>query len=267
MDILNELPEEQFAALDDLLAFISIYDDERRTHAYNKMLDDARPLIQDGICVDAGAGWGVFSEKMARMGARRVYCVEPNPHLFRLAQQRLRSYANVVMINAPIQDFQPPEAVDVLVHEFFGQLLYDEDLYVLEHLRFQPRVFLPEKATLAYGVTNISALADETITPEVFAMFNGALIAGVFDEDGLPLQQNIMTWKPDVFEREVTATVEGAGDVLYLGIRIYHQGRVICTSGQCSNWSYVWTPVAGRQFSLKFEPADRGSTVQFHWRG
>ncbi len=265
MDILNELPAEHFATLDDLLAFISIYDDAHRTRAYLHMLRKAAGWIRNGICVDAGAGWGVFSEQMARMGARRVYCVEPNPHLFQLAKRRLKQYPNVLCVNSPIEHFTPEEEVDVLVHEFFGQLLYDEDLYALEQLTFQPRIFLPDKAALAYGITSIETVTDETITPEVFELFKGALVAGVFDEEGLPLQQEIITWKPGHFERQVTVSLGQPGAVLYLGIRIYHQEKIICTSGKCSNWSYVWTPIAGREFKLQFFPGERGSKVQFQW--
>jgi len=69
MDIVNKLPEERFADVDDLLAFVSIYDDEERTRSYVSMLRRHRELIEDKVVVEAGCGLGLFSAEMARLGA------------------------------------------------------------------------------------------------------------------------------------------------------------------------------------------------------
>lgn len=63
MDILNVLPEAAFAALDDLLAFISIYDDRARTRAYLRLLRAHREAIAGAVCVDAGCGRGTLPKR------------------------------------------------------------------------------------------------------------------------------------------------------------------------------------------------------------
>ncbi len=265
MDILNRLPVDQYNAVDDLLTFISIYDDTRRTRAYLQMLEAERDRIQGAVCVDAGAGIGLFSERMIQLGAKTVYAVEPNPYLFQLARKRLEKYPNVKFIQAPVETFEPEEPVDILVHEFFGQLLYDEDLYDLEKISFKPRLYLPDKATLMYGTTQSSIVADDTVTLEVLRMLEGVLVSGLFDEGDLPLQHPVISWEPDYFPRSATVEIVTPGDVLYLGLKIWHQNREMCVAGLCSNWAYVWTPVAGTRFSLQFLEDERGSEVVFQW--
>jgi SAM-dependent methyltransferase len=266
MDILNVLPEPTFAALDDLLTFISIYDDRRRTRAYLRLLRSHRRHITGAVCVDAGCGMGYFAEEMVRLGARRVYAVEANPHLFALASERLAAYPEVVCVRQEIQHFEPDEPVDVLVHEFFGPLLYDEDVHVLEALRFRPRLVLPDRAVLMGGLTWVEQVADETVTPAVVRRLEGALVSGLFDEGDLALQFPVVHWTFGQAEREVICDLSGReGDLLYLGLQIYHGDRLICQAGRCANWPYVWTPRAGDRFRLQFVPNLRGAAVYFSW--
>lgn len=266
MDILNVLPEATFAALDDLLAFISIYDDQVRTRAYLRLLRAYRHAIAGAVCMDAGCGMGYFAEAMVRLGARRVYAVEANPHLYALAAERLAAYPQVICVHQPVQNFEPDEPVDVLVHEFFGPLLYDEDVHVLEQLRFQPRLVLPDRAVLMGGLTWVEQVADETVTPTVVRRLEGALVSGLFDEGRLPLQFPVIQWTWGRVEREVVCDLSGRkGDLLYLGLQIYQGDRLICQAGRCENWPYVWTPRAGNRFRLCFVPAERGAAVHFTW--
>jgi len=70
VDILNRLPEDRYNEVDDLLTFVSIYDDDERTRAYEAMLRRHRDLIEGKVVVEAGCGLGIFSAAMARLGAR-----------------------------------------------------------------------------------------------------------------------------------------------------------------------------------------------------
>ncbi len=266
MDILNELPPERFREIDDLLAFVSIYDDRRRLEAYERLLRDHADVIRNGVCVEAGCGFGILSARMAELGARRVYAVEQNPLLASIARRRLSRYANVTVVQAPVQEFEPPERVDVLVHDFFGQLLYDEDLWVLEHLRFRPRQVLPESAELAYGLVDSSDYVDDTVTPEVLCSLEGALVSGLFEERGDELTDVAAEWRYGEGLRSGPVKIGNArGDLLAFGLRILHEGRVICQAGDCPNWSFVWTPRAGSVFLLRFLPEPYGSKCIFEW--
>jgi SAM-dependent methyltransferase len=266
MDIMNELPDAVYDRMDDLLAFVSIYDDHHRTNAYLDLLERHHDDIRDAVCVEAGCGFGVLSEKLAQLGAKRVYAVEANQHLAAIARQRLASYPNVQVVEADIRHFRPEEPVDVLVHELFGQLLFDEDLYSLELLKFNPRLFLPDEAMLQVSLLNSFDYTDDVVTPQVLSETKGALISGLFDAENIIATCPVMRWSRDNFPRSCVIDVsQFKGDLLCFSLEIYHHDRLICRAGECDNWSLVWTPRAGNVFKLEFRPQTRGSAVHFSW--
>jgi predicted RNA methylase len=125
MDILNRLATRRFREIDDLLAFISIYDDSHRTRSFVSLLRSNSKLIRDGVCVEGGCGLGVFAAEMARRGARKVYAVEHNPLLARLARKRFASLPKEIarrieLVECSLEDFRPPTPVNLLMHEFYG---------------------------------------------------------------------------------------------------------------------------------------------------
>ncbi|MDZ7315668.1 MAG: methyltransferase domain-containing protein [candidate division KSB1 bacterium] len=266
MDILNELPQKQWEEIDDLLAFVSIYDDRKRTQAFIRLLNRYRNRIKGAVCVEAGCGFGIFSEHMARLGAERVYAVEVNPHLAALAEERLRAYPNVTVIRQDIRRFVPTEPVDVLVHELFGQLLFDEDLYALSHLRFVPKLWLPDEARLQLALLSADEWVDKVVTRRVLEKTAGALIAGLFDAPITVPSKTILRWTPDNFPRSVEWQLEENGDLLCFFLTIHHQGQEICRAGLCDNWSSVWTFRCGDRFRLEFQPEDRGTNIFFEWQ-
>ncbi len=267
MDILNRLPQARYEAVDDLLAFISIYDDEVRTRRYFELLEAHRSDICGKVCVELGCGLGLLSEKLARLGARRIYAVERNPHLFALAQKRLSPYEAVVMVQADARAFVPPEAIDVLVHEFYGQLLYDEELHLLDALRWRPRLWLPDGGRLRGGLTWVEAMADEVVTPEVVRQLEGVLVSGLYDEQGLPYQFDVLEWQATagLHVPPAISLAGKKGDLLYLGLEVTHAGQVVCQAGICANWSYAWTWRAADRFRLFFEPGTRAPEAVFEW--
>ena len=266
MDILNELPDARFREIDDLLAFISIYDDEERTAAFARLLQEHAAAIRGAICVEAGCGLGVFSEMLARLGARKVYAVEHNPLLAELARQRLSELPNVQVVETDVLDFRPPEPVDILVHEFYGQLLFDEDLWVLNRLQFEPGMVLPDGGELRFGLRFVEDYSDDVVTPEVVKKLDGALVSGLFEERGDELTGTAAEWKFGEGLRFREVDLAGKpGDLLVFGLRVTHRGQTVCEAGRCSNWSYVWTPRTGDRFELRFLPAEAGRSVEFAW--
>ncbi len=271
MDVVNYLPPRRFGEIDDLLAFISIYEDTRRTRAYRALLRAHQKSIRDAVCVEGGCGLGVFAVEMARLGARKVYAVEQNPLLARLARQRLarlpkKLAQRIELLELPLQDFQPPQKIDVLVHELFGQLLYDEDLWVLEHLAFKPRLVLPDGGELLGGVVSSTNYGDPLMTPELLQSLQGALVAGLFEERLRELQFPVLHWNFGAGLKTGTIDLKGyEGDLLCFGVAISHAGRRICEAGRCPNWSYVWTPRCGDRFEIDFRRARRGTACYFQW--
>lgn len=271
MDILNHLSPRRFRAVDDLLAFISIYEDTRRTSVYRALLRRHQKRIQGQVCVEGGCGLAVFAVEMARLGARHVYAVEQNPLLAKLARQRLERLPAVIgrrveVIEMPLQEFQPPQPVAVVVQEFYGQLLYDEDLCVLEQLRFHPDLVLPEGGELRAGVLASAKYVDREVTPEVLQALAGVLVAGLFAERGRELQFPVLRWQFGKGLEQLTDDIhDRRGDLLCFGVVVTHRGRRICTAGQCPNWSCVWTPRTADRFTFEFRPAAAGSECRFCW--
>lgn len=266
MEIINELPDAVFDRIDDLLAFVSIYDDEQRTAAYLDLLQRHADDIRGAVCVEAGCGFGLLSEKLAQLGARKVYAVEANQHLAKIARERLAPYDNTVVIEGDVADLCPIERVDVLVHELFGQLLFDEDIYSLQSLNFEPRLWLPDEALLKVALHRSQEYVDDVVTPQVLFETKGALISGLFEEEAVQDGLEVMRWTPSKFPRHVDVDLSGkSGDLLCFFLEIYHQKRLICRTGECSNWAPVWTARAGDSFRLQFRPQSRGAAVFFKW--
>jgi SAM-dependent methyltransferase len=269
MDIMNRLTEKKFLEFDDLLAFISIYDDKKRTRAYNNMLARNKSLIRGRICVEAGCGMGLITEALAGLGAKKVYAIEKNPHLFALSRQRLAPLKNVEVLHMDIRDFTTKEPVDLLLHEFYGQMLFDEDLYVLEKLKFRPARVLPDGGALKCGAVDTAFFKDPVVNGDVVKRLSGVLVSGLFDEKRLPLANEVVRFQPGKrMPRTAFADIRNLkGDLLYFGIEVLDGDRVICRSGECGNWSYVWTSRFGDRFSLSFPADARTGDPVFKWIG
>ncbi len=267
MDIMNRLSPERFREVDDVLAFISIYDDVERAYAYRQLLYSLQGLIQNAVCVEAGCGFGWFSAEMARLGARKVYAVEQNAVLVEMARERLAEFPQIEVIHSPIQDFIPPEPVDFLLHEFYGQLLYDEDLHYLNQLKFQPRYVAPNGGELLAGIYPAKDFTDSVVTLDVLQRLDGVLISGLFDDTEAELAFPVMRWRyGQPFDLEQSYRLpEVSGELLAFGVQISHDERPVCRAGVCENWSYVWTYRSGEAFQFTFYPGQAGEEVGFTW--
>lgn len=272
MDILNELPARSYRKTDDLLAFISIYDDDRRTRAFLRLVRAYRRAIAGSVCVEGGSGLGVFAEEMARLGAKKVYAVEQNPLLMTLARQRFKKLPREIarrieFVEMPLQRFRPAEHVQVLVHEFFGQLLYDEDLWVLDHLRFCPDIVLPDGGEVRAGIVSSRAYCDRVITPGVVRSLNHVLVSGLFEEQMNELRIPILRWRfGEGLQRLGHTFTKERGDLLCLGLVVRHGDVDICEAGQCPNWAFAWTPRLGNAISLRFRHSAAGTECLFRWK-
>lgn len=271
MDILNQLSTKRFRQLDDLLAFISIYDDQVRTRAFSSLLRRHASMIRGSVCVEGGAGLGLFSVEMARLGAQHVYAVEQNPLLASLARARFqklpRNIANrIELIESPLQRFVPPKHVNILVHEFYGQLLYDEDLWVLDHLRFRPDLVLPDGGELRAGVVHSALYRDSVVTSDVLDYLEGSLVSGLFEENLSELKIPVLRWQfHKGLQRVDHSFADKRGDLLCLGLVVTHRGKNVCQAGRCPNWSYAWTPRGGNKIVVTFKRSAAGADCRFKW--
>jgi SAM-dependent methyltransferase len=254
MDILNKVSPARFYEVDSFLAFLSIYEDKKRERAYLRLLRDNADAIRGAVCVEAGSGLGIMSEAMAKLGAKKVYAVEVNPELFELSRQRLARYPNVEVVRADIRDFKPREKVGVLVHEFYGQLLYDEDLFALADLKFKPALVLPDSGALLCGVASVDDWDDDVIDEAVIKRFDSVIVSGLFDEEGVRPGIKVLEWSAKKgLDGERTVDLSTLrGNLLYFGIEVRHGGKMICRSGICDNWSFGWTWRKADRFTFSF---------------
>ena len=110
--------------------------DARRNEAYRAAL--AKVIGPDSVVLDLGAGTGILGLMAARLGARRVYLVEPED-IIAVAEEIVRANGleHVVQcIQGRIEDVRLPEQVDVIVSVLTGNFLLSEDLLpTLMHAR------------------------------------------------------------------------------------------------------------------------------------
>jgi predicted RNA methylase len=102
--------------------------DLRRNQAYYQAL--AKVITPDSVVLDLGAGLGVLGILAAKLGAKRVYLVEPEDVITvtnKIVQANGLS-ERVHCLQGKIEDIDLPEQVDVIISVFTGNFLLGEDL-------------------------------------------------------------------------------------------------------------------------------------------
>ena len=133
--------------------------DEARNRAYLSALEQA---VEPGCTVlDLGAGLGVHGLMAARLGATRVYLVDPSPvvlHATQLAD--INGVADrVQVIRGRIEEIDLPVRVDIIVSVLTGNFLLEEDLlpslFVARDRFLAPGgVMLPDRARMQVALAS-----------------------------------------------------------------------------------------------------------------
>ncbi len=258
MDIYSYIPDEEYPKYDGFLSFLGMYEDHRRITNYRRGLKRFRHLIKKKVAVEAGAGFGIFTEYMLKLGASRVYAVEENELMLKLLKKKFANEPRVKIVEGLIEDFEPDEEIDFLVHDFWGSLLYDENLISLERLKFKPKVVFPDRGELRYGVFKLEAFNDKIVTPEVLNLLEGVLVSDLIPTRELPLKNVAYRWKFGRGLKKAKDALLEDGEVLVFGIKILHGTDEICRSHYCYNWPYIWTKRVGKRFDLTFWEREPG---------
>lgn len=160
--------------------------DHVRNAAYEAALQ--RVVTPESVVLDLGAGTGVLGLMAARLGARRVYLVEPADILF-VAEEIVRANGleDVVRcLHGRLEDVRVPEPVDVIVSVLTGNFLLTEDL-----------------------LQTLLAARSQVLKP------GGVLIPGAASMEAVPVSA------PALFEREVAAWSVAEHGVDLSGARSY----------------------------------------------
>ncbi len=264
MEILNDLPDEQFLDLDAFLSILSIYEDRTRTRRLQRHL---RTMIQpDWVVVEAGAGLGHMTAYLAKR-VKRVYAVEENALACRYLHYRFGNHPRVRVICSTIESWVPPEPVDLLFQELYGPLLYDESLGALERLQFKPRRVFPDGGALEVGLLDSRTLNDPVVKPDLVPLLNGALVADLVPGARFRPIGRVCTWHwPQGLHCQEVNLSGHPGDLVVFRLVVLHEGQVICRAEECPNWPLVFTYRAGDRFRLNFTYRDAYSRVELEWR-
>ena len=113
---------------EDIESHRSMALDGVRNEAYARALTDL--VGPDTVVLDLGAGLGIFGLLAAKLGAKRVYCVEPEDviEVCREVAARNGWADRIRCLQGKIEAVNLPEQVDVIVSVFTGNLLFSEDL-------------------------------------------------------------------------------------------------------------------------------------------
>lgn len=270
MELFNELPEEREQAVEDFLTFIPIYESKRRFRSLHALLKRNRKWIRGKTCLEAGAGRGLFSKAMADLGAKKVLAVERSATLFEVLQHHLAEVPQAELHAGDIIDFVPKEDVDLLFHEFYGPLVLDETLLVLNELKFAPGMVLPDGGRLwAMPISEAQVLeADEHYDPSWKNALSGALVSELFD--GIPFKGKwkVFDWQVGDGEKgQISYTFELPEEADFIAFcgEITHQGKHVLDMWWTHNWPVIYTPVAGRSFRIEFDFDGRFTEVYFEW--
>jgi len=130
--------------------------DARRNAAYARALREL--VTPDSVVLDIGAGMGVLGLFAARLGARKVYLVEPEPVIEMARQVAADSgLANVECIRASVEELTVDIQADIIISVFTGNLLFGEDLL--------PSLFHARDRFLAPGGTLLPDAARVHVCP------------------------------------------------------------------------------------------------------
>ncbi len=258
MDIYSYIPDEEYPKYDGFLSFLGMYEDHRRITNYRRCLKRYRHLIKNRVVMEAGAGFGIFTEYMLKLGARKVYAVEENELMIKILKKKFQDNERVQIVQSLVEEFEPEEEIDFLVHDFWGSLLYDENLISLERLKFKPGVVFPERGELRYGVFSLEAFNDRVVTRDILDILDGILVSDLIPTRELPLNNIAYQWEYGKGLQGSGGLTEEEGDVVVFGIKIYHNGDEICRSHYCYNWPYIWTKKSGNRFKIEFFEKEPG---------
>lgn len=127
--------------------------DKWRMGAYVSALNNS--IKKDSIVVDLGAGTGIFSLLACKLGAKKVYAIEPNPALnLGVKSAKKNGYEDkITFINKSSTDVTLPEKADILISDIRGMLpLYGNNLEVIMDARDR---FLKKSGVLIPGKDQI----------------------------------------------------------------------------------------------------------------
>ena len=142
--------------------------DETRNAAYIKALE--KVVTPESVVLDLGAGLGILGLQAAKLGAKKVYLVEPEDVVC-VAREIIKANGlddRVECLQGKIETITLPEPVDIITSVFTGNFLLSEDLlpslfFARDHYLKPNGILLPSAAEMEAVPISVPTLFEETI--------------------------------------------------------------------------------------------------------
>lgn len=265
LEVTNALPIGRLNEIDHFLTYLGIYEDAKRTHALKRLILNNAGAIKGKVCVEAGSGLGEITELLLKAKPKRLFCVEENGLCCEYLKKRFRNNRPVEIINTKIEAFKPDMKIDFLFHELYGPLLLDESLLALSRLKFKPAVVAPDSGCLVMETAGLKGLRDPGIDRQILGLLDGALVSDLFIGYKFKKPEQILKWEFGKTVKPAAQARVKSGDVLVMGMEIWHEDRRICGTAECENWPYIFTPIKAKTFKLEFLYRNCYSDIRFKW--
>lgn len=144
-----------------------------RTSTYQKAITSNYADFKGKIVMDVGAGSGILSFFAMQAGAEKVYAIEAS-NMANFAKQLVHSNNlndRIVVIPGKIEEIELPQAVDIIISEPMGYMLYNERmletyLHARKWLKPGGRMFPTE------GDLHVAPFTDEALYMEQYNKAN-----------------------------------------------------------------------------------------------
>jgi protein arginine N-methyltransferase 1 len=142
--------------------------DTRRIEAYYSALRAA--VTKDSVVLDVGSGLGLFALEAARLGAREVIAVDPNPAVLMVKELAERNALSVSVHQCRVEELILERKATIVVFDLRGALpLFGQSLSVLQdvvsRLAEPGAIFLPQREHINFTLASCADLYDEKVTP------------------------------------------------------------------------------------------------------
>ena len=155
--------------------YSSIFDERISTLSFKAAIEINSELFEDKKVLVINNGIGLYSLLCARVGAKKVYSLEPDKTFYKFQKKivELNRYQNVIEVyNCDVEDIYDIEKVDIIVCEWMGNFLLSNSflkkvIYARNKFLVRDGLIFPDKAALF-----ICGIQDEEFKKSKFQMWD-----------------------------------------------------------------------------------------------
>jgi len=152
----------------DFSSYCSMIGDEARTNAYADAL--RQTVTKDSVVLDLGSGTGFFSFLACKLGAKKVYSVEPNAlvHLSKEFAAQNNCIDKIEFIENLSSEIELDEKADILICDLHGTLpLFEMSIVSIADARkrlLKPGgILIPRRETIFFAVSECPEVYEKSI--------------------------------------------------------------------------------------------------------